>query len=88
MRSTARPVKGMAGMGTLVPYGRFVEIRERHRARAVARRGAERPSTDAGVVIEGELVPPPVTPPAGRAARLPLTRRGPAKAGPRNAAGD
>lgn len=76
-------------MGTVVAFRRFVEIRERHRARAVARQGAERPMTDADApVIEGELVPPPVTPPAGRVARLPLTRRGPAKAGPRDAAGD
>lgn len=74
-------------MGTLVAFRRFVEIRERRRARAVARLGAERPGAVADpTVIEGELVPPPATPPAGRVTRLPLARRGPAKAGPR--AGD
>ncbi|MCC6989139.1 MAG: hypothetical protein IT181_09090 [Acidobacteria bacterium] len=74
-------------MGTVVAFRRFVEIRERHRARAVARQTAERPAPEPGLpAIEGELVPPPVTPPAGRAGRLPLARRGPAKAGPRGAA--
>ncbi len=73
-------------MGTVVAFRRFVEIRERHRARAVARVGAARPATDEPPVIEGELVPPPATPPAGRIGRLPFARRGPAKAGPR--AGD
>jgi hypothetical protein len=72
-------------MGTLVAFRRFVEIRERHRARAAARVVAERPAPEAGPpALEGELVPPPT----GRAARLPLKRRGPAKAGPRGTAAD
>jgi hypothetical protein len=76
-------------MGTVVAFRRFVEIRERHRARAVARLVAARPAPEAGVpVIEGELVPPPAGPPAGRAARLPFARRGPAKAGPRGTQAD
>lgn len=76
-------------MGTVVAFRRFVEIRERHRARAVARLTAVRPAPEAGVpVIEGELVPPPAAPPAGRAARLPFARRGPAKAGPRGTPAD
>jgi hypothetical protein len=76
-------------MGTVVAFRRFVEIRERHRARAVARRVAERPAPEAAPpALEGELVPPPAAPPAGRAGRLPLARRGPAKAGPRGIAGD
>lgn len=75
-------------MGTVVAFRRFVEVRERHRARAAAHRGAEEPGSEAVLTLDGELVPPPAAPPAGRVGRLPLARRGPAKAGPRGIAGD
>jgi hypothetical protein len=78
----------MTGMGTVVAFRRFVEVRERHRQRAVERRRAESPMPAPGApAIEGELVPPPGTPPYGVSGRLPLGRRGPTRTGPRSTAG-
>lgn len=74
-------------MADVVGFSRFVEIRERHRARAVARPRAGRvvvPEAPPPVTIEGEVVlpvPPEPEPDTDATAPGGPPRRGPARRG-------